>query len=177
MNNHNNATMQLARRHAMLCGFLCLLGALGCSSGEQTSATATASAAPVSVDECDACGMVVREQPAPRGQLLHRDNTRRFFCSLSDMLHYMRAPSSHGAIEHVFVEVLDPAADPIVTSTEARPWVAAKSASYVVGVQRPNVMGAPLLAYENEQQAEAMASRHAGQVKTWQELKKFPLSQ
>ena len=35
------------------------------------------------VETCTACGMVVREQPAPRGQVIHRDGTRVFLCDFS----------------------------------------------------------------------------------------------
>jgi len=57
--------------------------------------------------EDEVCGMLVREQSAPRSQVVHRDGSRFFFCSLSDLLVHLDAPSPHGRADVTFVEVLD----------------------------------------------------------------------
>ena len=133
-----------------------------------------ASAEPIGVHECAACGMVVREQPAPRAQVVHRDGTREYFCSLSDLLQYVKTPSSHGAIAQVFVELLDPAADPTQISPEARPWALAEGAHFVVGVARPGIMGATVLTYATAAEATAAAKKPGGKVKSWAELQAMP---
>jgi len=117
--------------------------------------------------ECAACSMVVREQPAPRGQLVHRDGTRRFLCSLADLVQYMRAPSKHGKAKAVFVEVLSPGTNPKKNSAAPRPWVRADRAHFVVGVARSGVMGTPALAYRRAEDAAKIAKAHGGRVVSW----------
>ena len=107
---------------------------------------------------------------APRGQLVHRDNTRLFFCSASDMLTYLAAPSPHGSAVALFVESMDQVADPLVLNVEPQPWIDATQASYVVGFEK-TVMGDPILAYTTPAQAQAQAGRLSAQMMTWTELR------
>lgn len=149
-----------------LFGVLCLGVVLGAcdSSREGTTAQKASSPRDISTQECAACGMVVREQPAPRGQLVHSDGSRAFFCSLGDMAQYMAAPSPHGGPETVFVEVLDPALPPSETASDARPWLDASRAFYVLGVPRSGIMGPPVLAYPTHTGASAIAEESGGYV-------------
>jgi len=121
---------------------------------------------------CAACGMVVSEQPAPRGQAVHRDGTREFFCSLADMVQYAEIPSPHGALTHAFVEALDPATDPLETDVAPRVWVDAEAAGYVLGVARKMIMGTPVLAYADAAQAKAVAESAGGTVHAWADLRR-----
>ncbi len=111
--------------------------------------------------------MVVREQPAPRGQLVYHDGTRLFFCSVGDLVQYMQSPSPHGSVERMFVEVLDPKADPRNPGTVLRPWVEADSAAFVLEVKREHVMGEPVLVYASRSAAEDVAKRYGGRVVAW----------
>jgi len=160
---------------ALAGGLLLLPGAhlAGCKSHDEGSAPAAqASAAAFGGAECGACGMVVREQPAPRGQLVYHDGTRVFFCSLGDLVQYMQSPSPHGSVEQVYVEVLDPKADPHQPSTAPRPWEDADRAAFVLGVKRGHVMGEPVLAYASKSAAEAVAKRYGGRLVTWSAVRK-----
>lgn len=121
--------------------------------------------------ECASCGMLVREQPAPRGQLVHRDGERLFFCSVSDMVTYLEAPSPHGAVLESFVETLDSGDDPMLPAIAPRPWEKSKNAQFVVGVDKPGVMGRPVLVYPSAEQASAIATKHSGTQADWQKLK------
>ncbi len=144
---------------------------MGCGSdGPAAPVEAAQTAQPIGVAECAACGMVVREQPAPRGQLIHRDGHRAHFCSIGDMVQYMRAPSPHGKVRAAFVELLDPAAPPRLTSSEPRPWTRAESAHYVVGTHREGIMGPPVLTYSTAESAGEVARRHAGRTQDWSAL-------
>lgn len=148
----------------------------GCSETETEERDTPAVAAPIASSECAACGMIVREQPSPRAQLIHRDHTRAFFCSIADMLTYLRAPSPHGEATAFFVEVGDPASlDPLAYDTAPRPWIAAADAHYVVGVERERVMGAPVLVYEHLADAERVAQELDGEVRDFQALRSNPL--
>ena len=149
---------------------LALLVLCGCAkNGDAGEAAATAHA--IADHECAACGMVVREQNSPRGQLVHRDGTREFFCSVSDMLTYMEAPSPHGKVTSVFVESLAPQSAPAEFDISTRPWVPAEEASYVLGVDRPRVMGTPILVYEKTDDAKEVAGANSGTVVDWDKLK------
>lgn len=122
-------------------------------------------------DECAACGMIVREQPSPRAQAVHRDGERAFLCSIGEALNYVAAPSPHGAIVATYVEVLAPDANPAANSAERRPWMPAERAVFVVGIARPRVMGRPVLAYGSREDASQAATRLGGRVATWSQLK------
>ncbi len=136
---------------------------LGCGA-EETAEPVDSSARDFEDQECAACGMIVREQPSPRGQQVHRDGTRVYACSIADLHAYAAAPSSHGEAIATYVEVLPVDADPAASSTEARPWVPAEDASFVLGVERNNVMGRPVLAYATRADAESAAERLGGRV-------------
>ncbi|MCB9556605.1 MAG: nitrous oxide reductase accessory protein NosL [Deltaproteobacteria bacterium] len=143
----------------------------GCRKSGQSKAQVKAlTAVAPGTAECAACSMVVREQPAPRAQLVHRDGTRQFFCSIGDLAQYLRAPSKHGPVEAVFVEALDSAADPKKTTRTLHPWIAAKDASYVVGVDRPGIMGKPVLVYRREADAKRVADAHGAKLLVYDKL-------
>ncbi|MFU8803047.1 MAG: nitrous oxide reductase accessory protein NosL, partial [Bradymonadaceae bacterium] len=151
-----------------------LLGftAVACQKDSTTSAAGPETGQPLEIDthECSACGMVVREQPAPRGQAIHRDGTREFFCSIADLVHYSRTPSPHGSITHVFLETLDPAVDPMIPDASARPWTTPEQAKFVVDVARPGVMGKPVLVYDARADVGVVTAEHGGRAVTWEEV-------
>jgi copper chaperone NosL len=106
--------------------------------------------------------MLVREQSAPRAQVVRSDGSRFFFCSIGDLLVHLAAPSSHGRTSAVFVEVMAPHEDPSQPHVGTHPWVPAEDAVYVVGIERPGIMGQPVLTYADRSDAERVAARHAG---------------
>ena len=121
-------------------------------------------------DECAACGMIVREQPAPRAQLVHRDGERAFFCSIGDMVAYRAGPSPHGEVVATYVEVLPADADPATNDTARRPWMEAERAGFVLGVPRRQIMGEPVLVYSTRDEAESAATRYGGRAVEQAEL-------
>jgi FAD:protein FMN transferase len=147
-----------------------VLALAGCEAAPEEGEAESVAPVEIGTAECAACGMVVREQPAPRGQLVHRDGTHQHFCALADLAHYAQTPSPHGGADHIFVEALDPSAEPAAIDASPRDWVDAAEASYVVGVERPRVMGEPALAYGSRAEAEQVAARLGGRVVSWKEL-------
>lgn len=139
-------------------------------SGEGTSAEIDRSAREIGSGECAACGMIVREQPAPRAQIVHRDGERAFFCSIGDMVTYRASPSPHGEVVATHVEVLPADADPATNDTARRPWVEAERAAFVLGVPRRQIMGEPVLVYATTGEAASAATRHGGRAVDWAEL-------
>jgi len=132
--------------------------------GEEHSRSSTVAHEPIPIgdQEDPVCGMLVRNQSAPRGQVRHRDGTNLTFCSLGDLLVHLGAPSRHGDIESVLVEVLLPEEDPMESHTGEHPWVPAAEAFYVVGVPRRSIMGPPVLSYADEASAAEVAGSHPG---------------
>ena len=143
------------------------LSLFACSTPQEEAAAEMVVASAFDVDECAACGMLVRDQPAPRGQIVHRDGTRVFLCSLSDMTTYLGAPSAHGAPKGLFVEEIAPDFAPTELSSAPTPWLNAADAHYVVGVDRPRIMGTPALAYRAESDASRIAASHGASLVTW----------
>ena len=150
--------------------FVVACAVVGCGREHAASGVDTAARA-LDGDECGACGMIVREQPSPRAQAIHRDGERVFFCSIGEALNYLATPSPHGAIVATYVEVLAPDANPAEDATDRRPWVEAERAAYVRGVVRPRVMGEAVLAYATREQALSAATRFGGHVATWSQVK------
>jgi len=133
-------------------------------SGEEASGEVDRTAHELDGDECAACGMIVREQPAPRAQLVHRDGERAFFCSIGDMVAYRAGPSPHGEVVATYVEVLPADADPALNDPARRPWVEAQTAGFVLGVARHQIMGEPVLVYATHDEAELAATRYGGRA-------------
>jgi copper chaperone NosL len=147
----------------MTSGFvLWALAACGQASDPAVSLTAE----PMADHECAACGMIVRDQPSPRAQLIHRDGHRAHFCAIGDLVTYLQAPSSHGEVRAVFVEVNDPEVDPLTLDVSPRPFRPAADASYVLGVPRERVMGQPVLVYGTRTEADRVARDGSGRDAT-----------
>jgi copper chaperone NosL len=152
---------------ALLAGLL----ATGCSQSNGASGTATAPApSDADVETCSACGMVVREQPAPRGQVVHRDGTRAFFCSVGDLLQYLEIPSPHGKPTAVYSEAMPPEHTLTDLDTEWKPWTAVGDLAFVTDISREGVMGKPVMAYATREAAEKSAATFGGKVKSFTEL-------
>ncbi len=150
---------------------LLLLAASACSRSGDGGKPIDSAAAPLHHEyECASCGMIAQEQPSPRGQLVHRDGAREFFCSVGDLLTYLEAPSPHGAVVATYVEAMDPAADPRKLTFDARPWIAADKATYVLGIHRERIMGKPILSYATRADAAAIAIKYGGHLVTWPQL-------
>ncbi len=144
--------------------------AIGCTSGGDVEESASLDPLPLDGTECEACGMTVEEQPSPRGQVIHRDGTHAFFCSLADMATYLESPSPHGSAIGQFVEVMPADVEPADTDFEQRPWVDARVASFVVGDFERPVMGRPILSFDSDTDAAGVSTRLSGQMVEWDSI-------
>ncbi len=131
--------------------FLAMLAqwGLACDSTEAPLSRAEIGPEAIANQEDAVCGMLVREQSAPRAQVSHRDGTRAFFCSVADLLAYLEAPSPHGTVLRTYLEVMEPDESPTRSHTRAHPWSEAGQASFVVGLKRPSIMGPPVMVYRD----------------------------
>ena len=141
---------------------LAILSGAGCGSDEAGGPSRDRPPSPIGDQEDPVCGMLVREQPAPRAQVFHRDGTSFFLCSVADLLVHLSAPSPHGSVVDVFVEVIAPGEDLASADRGDHDWIGAAQATFVVGVPRRGVMGEPILAYASAEDAREAASPHAG---------------
>lgn len=153
---------------------LCLFGSMlllsGCPKNGDAKKAAQIKAENFAGHACGACSMIVRDQSSPRGQIVHRDGTRTYLCSIADMLTYLLAPSPHGKAKAIYVETLDPKEDPRAFSKPQRPWRDSEKSFYVLGVDKPRVMGKPVLVYETMAQAKVVADKYKGKVVGWSGL-------
>jgi len=117
--------------------------------------------------ECEACAMYVLEQPGPRGQLIYRDGTRRFFCSIGDLLAVLTLPSPLGQPRQIWVEAMP--ANMVLTdnSTAPQSWVNVNQARFVTGVERRGVMGMPALSFASSEDAKVFIKGHGGELSDW----------
>lgn len=146
----------------------------GCGKDATTAEAAILAPEPIATATCAACGMVVGEQPAPRGQVIYRDGHHAHACSISDLLLVSQTPSPHGAVVAVFVEAQDAAGDPIPAATEAQPQHAAEGLTYVRGAKRRGIMGTPVLAFRDGDRARKEAETLGLATSTWAELRAAP---
>lgn len=145
------------------------------SSTDEHSHTATTTE-PVALDdesECEACAMYVSEQPAPRGQLIYRDGSRRFFCSVGDLLSFLTIPSSLGQAVEIWVEGMPADMVPTINNSSPQPWVKIDQASFVTGIKRVRVMGMPAISFASREDAETFISQHGGELNNWATLKEI----
>ncbi len=150
-----------ARRASALAVLLLGGGVLACDPGTTTD-EGVLEAVALADQEDAVCGMLVRGQSAPRGQLVHRDGTRLFFCSLGDLLVHLSAPSPHGEVKAVFVEVMEPDEDPLESHPGPHAWLRAEEVTFVVGVPRRGIMGPPVLSYRDAAAAESAVGERDG---------------
>ena len=146
---------------------------LACSSTTSRSEVDT-SPAPFGYAECEVCGMTVSAQPAPRGQLIYRDGTHPYFCSLGELRAALQARSPHGEPLAIYVETLPRDVDPDTLDTAPLPWVRAEQAWYVFGASRPQIMGLPGLSFASEADARAAAERLGLQAVPWSTVLDIP---
>lgn len=144
---------------------------LGCATVGQGSVDADLSPASLHQAECAVCGMVVAEQPAPRGQLVYRDGTHHHVCSVEELRAQAQQRSPLGQPVALYVEVLP---DPAAELTAEQPWVPVEEASFVFGADRPFVMGRPVLAFDDSLAADAAARALGTTAVPWDDLYTTP---
>lgn len=154
-----------------------LLVVSGCGRGAEDSASATFEAIEPGGAECAVCGMVVREQPSPRGQVVHRDGEHAFLCSIGDLRAYVQAPGPRGEPVATWVEALPEGLDLGARDAAQQPWILAEGARYVVGFERSGVMGLPVGSYASAEAASLAASALAGREATWSALRATPFNE
>jgi nitrous oxide reductase accessory protein NosL len=160
-------------RHRL--GLVAALALSIAACGPAEEARESVSIAPVSIDDQEGavCGMLVRDQSAPRAQVIHRDGERSFLCSIGDLLAYLEVPSPSGEPLEVLVEVMEPDEDPLASHPEPHPWVSAAEAVYVIGIPRRGIMGEPVLVYVDVETAEQVTAGTSARLVDFAELQRW----
>jgi nitrous oxide reductase accessory protein NosL len=65
---------------------------------------------------------------------------------------------------------MEPSQDPAESHTGSHPWVDAKEGVYVVGIERPRIMGEPVLVYRNRAAAEQVILGTSATILRWDDL-------
>lgn len=162
----------MARGRLGIAGGLALAAslAMGCTPEDASDRAGAFEPVEIADQEDAVCGMLVRDQSAPRAQVIHRDGERSFLCSIGDLLVYLEAPSPHGAPSKVLVESMDPSEDPSQSHTGPHPWILAEDGVYVVGIERRGIMGAPVLVYRSREAARQVTEGTTARVLDFEEL-------
>jgi len=165
----------MMRRFVLLAAVIAALAPSITGCGPSDDEAGSVSLAPVEIaDQAGAvCGMLVRDQSAPRAQVIHADGERSFLCSIGDLLVYLDAPSPHGDPLQVLVEVMEPDEDPLESHLEPHPWMGAADAAYVIGIERPGIMGEPVMVYIDDETAQQVTAGTAARVVDFDGLRRW----
>jgi nitrous oxide reductase accessory protein NosL len=175
-----------SRRRVLTLGCSVALAAVaGCSSGGSAPTPD-----PVAVSDgaqCDACGMVVTENPGPTGEIFYREDRPTAhdgparFDSLRGCLFPYYFEHERRDWEALAVYVTDySAVDYSLTTAESKTFVSrhadadsftdAREAHFVVGGEAYGAMGADLVPFSVESDATAFADEHGGRVLAFDEV-------
>ncbi|MCF6311202.1 MAG: nitrous oxide reductase accessory protein NosL [Verrucomicrobiales bacterium] len=150
----------------------CVLASGACRKEQSARQNHTmAVALDADTETCAACGMVVREQPSPRGQVVYHDGTREFLCSIGDLLHFLAVPSPSGKPLAIYAEVMPDDHEADNRSTTWQVWGEAGELFFVTDIERAAVMGKPVLTFHTRKAAEKAANKLAGKVVNFDELR------
>lgn len=165
------------RVRAALAGLLAAVGLIlllaGCGERETQQAAQPAVAIEPG-DECHLCGMIIEEQPGPKGQLyLSRETQARKFCSVAEMFTFLLQPEHVERIGAAYVH--DVAAGSWAAPSDDA-FVPAREAWYVLGHDLEGSMGHALASFRQQADAEAFAQEHGGRVLRFEQIDLAALS-
>ncbi len=139
--------------------FACIAGMVllaACSevvkqSGPQEPAADTA---------CALDGMVLKDFPGPKAQVLYAEGKPDFYCDLMELFAMVLAPEQKRAVAGVFVQDMGKAD----WASPSGHWIAAKTALYVVGSRKAGSMGATFASFADKLDAAAFVKAEGGTI-------------
>ncbi|MBY5991357.1 nitrous oxide reductase accessory protein NosL [Ferrimonas balearica] len=112
-------------------------------------------------DRCHLCGMVVIQQPGPKGTADLATEQRLKFCSTRDLFEFALQPDNRRQVVQLLVHDMG-------SSDWFRPddeqFVDAESAWYVYGSNRKAAMGPALATFAHQKAAQAFADQYGGRL-------------
>jgi copper chaperone NosL len=115
---------------------------------------------------CALDGMVLKDFPGPKAQIHYSEGKPDFYCDLMELFAVVLAPEQKRAVAGLYVQDMGKA-------DWAHPqghWIAAKSASYVVGSRKAGSMGPALASFSTAQDAAAFAQAEGGKVMPFEQI-------
>lgn len=151
----------MKRRELLILSLLLPLAA--CDRRTGGSAAVTLAPVPIQAgDECTVCGMLIRGQPGPKGEVFLRGAERPAkFCSTTDMFAYILQPEHSGRVAQAYVHDMA-ATDWNTPSDDA--FVVASDAWFVVGHELSGGMGHTLASFREQAAAERFIANYGGRV-------------
>ena len=109
---------------------------------------------------CALDGMMLKDFPGPKAQILYVEGKPDFFCDLMELFSTTLMPEQKRQIAAMFVQ------DMGKTDWDhpSAHWIAAKTAVYVVGSKKLGSMGPTFGSFANAQDAEIFAKKEGGKI-------------
>jgi copper chaperone NosL len=142
------------------CLFALLLGA--CSR----TVLPTTALEPADDTACALDGMLLKDFPGPKAQILYAEGKPDFFCDLMDLFATVLAPEQKRHVAAMFVQ------DMGKTDWDHPQgnWIDAKTALYVVGSKKAGSMGPTFGSFSDRQDAEAFMNKEGGRIVRFDEI-------
>lgn len=147
---------------ARLAGIAAILLLAACSPAIQQALAQEPSADTA----CALDGMVLQDFPGPKAQIQYGEGKPDFYCDLMELFAVVLAPEQKRAVAGLFVQDMGKAD----WEHPQGHWIAAKSASYVVGSRKSGSMGPTLASFSTAQEATAFAKAEGGKVLPFEQI-------
>jgi copper chaperone NosL len=136
----------------------CILALLLAACGREIQ---TASALEPNGDTaCAVDGMLLKDFPGPKAQIIYAEGKPDFFCDLMDLFSMVLSPEQKRKVAAVFVQ------DMGKTDWDHPQgnWIDAKTAIYVAGSKKPGSMGMTFGSFSKMQDAQSFVKAEGGKI-------------
>ena len=109
---------------------------------------------------CALDGMTLKDFPGPKAQIVYHDGQADYFCGTTELFAVLFGPEGKRPVAGVYVQDMGKA-------DWERPrgnWIEAAQAYYVAGSAKRGAMGATLVSFAKQADAQAFAEREGGRV-------------
>jgi copper chaperone NosL len=120
----------------------------------------TAALEPSDDTACAVDGMLLKDFPGPKAQIIYAEGKPDFFCDLMDLFSMMLSPEQKRKVAAAFVQDMG-------KTDWDHPrgnWIDARTAIYVAGSKKPGSMGRTFGSFSNLQDAEAFMKTEGGRI-------------
>lgn len=121
-----------------------------------------------SSDQCHLCGMMILEQPGPKGEMFSKNDPQvKKFCSARELFAFYLQPENQHRMEALYVH------DMAVTPWDAPDddaFIDARTAHYVYGSEKQASMGLSLASFSDRAAAQAFVERYGGELLSFDQI-------
>ncbi len=115
---------------------------------------------------CSLDGMLLKDYPGPKGQILYDNGEREFYCDTVELLSIYLRPEQQKRIRALYTQDMG--------KTEWREphdnWIDATKAYYVRGSDLHGSMGPTFATFSNQSDAEAFIRKHGGKLLRFEQI-------